>query len=627
MNCREYPAWGTFTERVIPTETLPLVPSKHTLTVFQSTSVAGNDLLASVLYSTGIVCAACGQLGPIAMLLAVLTLFPFRRIFQENGTILPLNGGVYANLLNATSKTFATFAASCSLITYSATAVVSAASCTSYAAGAFGSFPIEIATVAVLAAFAILVLFGIKDSANVASTIFAFHIGTLVLFVFACSAEIVRNGGSILIQNWQSPLQHSESDGYIGWDMFFGYSVSLLGLTGFETASNYIEEAGPFHTTTHNDASRAPNKRTISVFEKTISNMYWLVLLVNPTVVLICLGTTYLGTIVANPDNILSVVSQRVGGHWLNMLVSVDAVAVLSGGVLTAYVGVIGLIQQLAYDRCLPLFLTQTNPTFRTNHWIIMFFFLFCATLYLITGGDVTILSGVFSLSFLMVMLSFAAANMMLKIHRARLPRVVSASWPAVLLGFSSMFAGFIGIVLYNPGIFGYFILYLAVYFFVITVTFQRVAIAKALLFVSRQVPVLDHLFSWELIQKILSMQKFSCVFFTDCADLYVLNDACAYVRDNENCDHIIIAHIVCPDSDPTVPPRLRENLRILDDLYPKMKVDVLLVSSDLGFTPRVVKHISDEIDIPMSFMFIRCPGENFKFNLGEFQGVRSIMQ
>ena len=604
---------------------MPFVQPKHSLTVFQSTAVAGNDLLASVLYSTGIVCAACGQLGPIAMLLAVLALFPYRRIFQENGIALPLNGGVYVNLLNATSKTFATFAASCSLITYSATAVVSAASCTSYAAGAFGSFPIEIATVAVLAAFAVLVLFGIKDSANVASTIFAFHLGTLVIFMLACSMEIMRNGGSMLMQNWSNPFPHSRSDdAYIGWDIFFGYSVSLLGLTGFETASNYIEEAGPFNTATRRyDASN----RTISVFEKTISNMYWLVLLVNPTVVFLCLGTTDLATIVANPDNILSVVSQRVGGHWLSMLVSVDAVAVLSGGVLTAYVGVIGLIQQLAYDRCLPQFLTQTNPAFHTNHWIILFFFLFCATLYLITGGDVTILSGVFSLSFLMVLLSFAAANAMLKIHRPRLPRAVTASWPAVITGFSCMLAGFVGIVLYNPGIFGYFILYLAFYFFVISATFQRVNIAKAMLFLCRQVPVLDRLFSRDLIQKILTMKKFSCIFFSDCVDLNVLNDACAYVRDNENCDNFVIAHIISPDSDPAVPLRLRENLRILDELYPKMKVDVLLVSSDLGFTPRVVKLISEEMDIPMSFMFIRCPGENFKFNMGEFQGVRSIMQ
>ena len=41
-----------------------------------------------------------------------------------------------------------------------------------------------------------------------------------------------------------------------------------------------------------------------------------------------------------------------------------------AGGVLTANVGIIGLIRQLASDRCLPFFLTTKNETFQTNHWI-----------------------------------------------------------------------------------------------------------------------------------------------------------------------------------------------------------------------------------------------------------------
>jgi len=57
------------------------------------------------------------------------------------------------------------------------------------------------------------------------------------------------------------------------------------------------------------------------------------------------------------------------------------------GGVLTANVGIIGLIRQLASDRCLPFFLTTKNKTFQTNHWISFFFFLLCTTLYLITAG------------------------------------------------------------------------------------------------------------------------------------------------------------------------------------------------------------------------------------------------
>ena len=428
---------------------LPEIHHKQRLTPFQSTSIAGNDLLGSVLYTTGIVCAACGQLGPIAMLLAVIALLPFRSIFKENGLALPLNGGVYVNMLNATSKIAATFAVSCSLISYSATAVVSAASCTSYAQGAFGDFPLQVVSVAVLALFAGLVLLGIKDSANVAAAIFGVHLITLVVLMVACVVEIGRNGGAMFAQNWSNPLPNAGSDGYVALDLWLGFSVSLLGLTGFETAINYVEEAGPFdrpdHTTVaggeqfmeQQQASTAPPPlpRAVSVFEKTMNNMYWLVLAVNPTMVLLAVGTTDLATIVANPNNILSVIGKRVGGQWLSLMVSIDAVLVLSGGVLTAYVGVAGLIKQLAHDRCLPRFLTSTNETFQTNHWIILSFFLLCTTLYLATSGDVTILSGVFSLAFLMVLLSFALANMILKVNRPRLPRPLEASWPVVLTG------------------------------------------------------------------------------------------------------------------------------------------------------------------------------------------------
>lgn len=50
-------------------------------------------------------------------------------------------------------------------------------------------------------------------------------------------------------------------------------------------------------------------------------------------------------------NNALAVLADRAGGFWLNQLVSVDAVIVLSGGVLTAFVGVTGLIRRMSMDR------------------------------------------------------------------------------------------------------------------------------------------------------------------------------------------------------------------------------------------------------------------------------------
>ena len=117
----EYPGWGSYSTQVIKKTDLPVMQVKHQLDVLRSTAIAGNDLLASVLYTTGLVVIVCGQLAPFAMLICVITLYPFRKILQENGTAIPLNGGVYVHMLNSSNKFLATFAASCSLISYSAT--------------------------------------------------------------------------------------------------------------------------------------------------------------------------------------------------------------------------------------------------------------------------------------------------------------------------------------------------------------------------------------------------------------------------------------------------------------------------------------------------------------------------
>ncbi len=88
--------------------------------------------------------------------------------------------------------------------------------------------------------------------------------------------------------------------------------------------------------------------------------------------------------------------------------------------------------------RCLPSFLLYES-CFKTHHWIILSFFALCTTLYLMTGGDVTILGGVFSVAFLMVLLFFAFAVIKLKMNRPRLPRGETSSWTGVMLGMGAM--------------------------------------------------------------------------------------------------------------------------------------------------------------------------------------------
>jgi amino acid transporter len=82
--------------------------------------------------------------------------------------------------------------------------------------------------------------------------------------------------------------------------------------------------------------------------------------------------------------------------------VSIDAFLVLSGGVLTSYVGVTGLIRRMSLDRLLPQYFLITNKLRGTNHWIIITFFLICASMYLLLGqNNLNALAGVYTIAFI----------------------------------------------------------------------------------------------------------------------------------------------------------------------------------------------------------------------------------
>jgi amino acid transporter len=163
-----------------------------------------------------------------------------------------------------------------------------------------------------------------------------------------------------------------------------------LGITGFETSSNYIEEQKP------------------GVFPKTMNNMWWLVLIFNPTISLLSLGVLPVQTFIDSPNNILSLVGGVGAGYFVlhdliktgrgfRIWMAIDACIVLCGGVLTAYIGIVGLLERMAADRCLPGFLVQRNRFFHTSHFVILGFFLLTASLYAIVNGNLTTLGGVFA--------------------------------------------------------------------------------------------------------------------------------------------------------------------------------------------------------------------------------------
>jgi len=571
-----------------------------------ATAISGNDITSSCLYVIALCTVAAGKLAPISLLLVVGTLHLFRGIYVEVVTGLPLNGGAYNALLNTTSKLLAAVAACLTLLSYVATAVVSANSSASYAAQLFPpsiDFPVYWATIGILGIFALLNLLGISESAVVALMIFTFHMITLVALVTGSIVFMIQDGGEQFVQNMKAGPQQ----GNYAADVYFGFCSALLGVSGFESSANFIEE----------------QKR--GVFAKTLRNMFFAVAFFNPVISVLSLGVLPLEGIIASEtsgeNDLLAQMGKVSGGEWLSLWVSVDATIVLSGAVLTGYVGVGGLARRMTLDRCLPQFLLSENPLTKTCHFIIVGFFLITTSLFVIVNGQTTTLAGVYGIAFLGVMALFAVADMLLKYKRARLPRDHVTWWITALIALIAVSAGLIGNIVYDPVNFVYFSVYFALTLLVVLVMFGRIRLLKIFLYFMAKNKYLNKWFGEWIKGQVKEINDQTVIFLTNTDYLSILNKAILYTSENELTHRLIFLHVY---QDPEqIPQHLGKHTAILDNVYPKMKLDLVLVRGE--FNPRTIGQISERLNVPRNFMFLTCPGNRFKHNLGQFEGVRLI--
>ncbi len=409
-----------------PTAREHLTEHKHGgLGQLPSTAICGNDITSSCLYVSALAILAAGKWAPLSLLIVAGVLFLFRSIYSEVVGALPLNGGAYNALLNTTSKYRASIAACLTILSYMATAVISANEAMHYAHHLWEGLPVIPATICLLAVFMILSIIGISESAVVAIGIFVLHLATLTLLVLVGLLYLAMHGFDTLSAN-----MHAPTEGSVGRALFFGFAAALLGISGFESSANFVEEQAE------------------GVFPKTLRNMWIAVGIFNPAMALLALSLLPIhGINDANKESLLANMGDLAGGRWLALLISLDAVLVLSGAVLTSFVGVNGLVRRMTLDRCLPQFLLKTNRR-HTTHRIIIAFFLLAVSVLLITRGKIEALAGVYTISFLAVMALFCLGNILLKVKRGRLPRPTRAPWPFVLTAFAAVLIGIVGNIL-----------------------------------------------------------------------------------------------------------------------------------------------------------------------------------
>eukprot|EP01114_Cavostelium_apophysatum_P015374 TRINITY_DN4166_c0_g1_i2.p1 TRINITY_DN4166_c0_g1~~TRINITY_DN4166_c0_g1_i2.p1 ORF type:complete len:690 (-),score=187.13 TRINITY_DN4166_c0_g1_i2:69-2084(-) len=585
---------------------------------FLSTAISGNDITSSVLYVSGYAAFISGIWAPISLLLVAVLLYLFRSIYTEVVTALPMNGGTYNALLNTTSKKIASVAGALSLLSYVATAVVSANSAMEYFQGLWSNLPILYAVIILLLFFALLNIMGITESAVVAAVLFTIHCTTLLILIAACAVHFGRTGTDILIANYHATYEKDVNpNGYNpAMLIFLGYGASMLGITGFETSANFVEE------------------QKKGVFPKTLRNMWIAVAFFNPVISFLAMGILPLDQQIKNPAALLANMAAVAvpGGtkNWLYWLVGVDAVLVLSGAVLTGYVGVVGLGKRLSLDRILPQFLLTENRLRRTCHWIIISFFALCSSLYLLLAFSkdprkvkidaVNTLSGVYTSAFLCVMAMFAISNMMLKYKRSQLPRELIAPWPVVIIAFLGVTVAFIANLMANPSVLPPFAAYFVGTMALFVVMFLRINLLKILLYFIKMIFKKKSMQD-AIARKIQDLNSSKVIFFTRDDNIAILNKAVLYIRDNEQTNWILMVCVYKSVED--IPPKLEEVCHTLDTAYPKFRIDPVIVNGEFG--PQLIDQLSLVTGVPKNFMFITTPSEHFTHKLSDFGGVRLV--
>ncbi|MBP6794475.1 MAG: APC family permease [Saprospiraceae bacterium] len=572
------------------------------LNELQATAICGNDITSSCLYVSALTIAYAGQYAWVALFIVSAVLYLFRKIYGEVVGALPLNGGAYNVLLNTTSKSNAAIAACLTILSYMATAVISSSEAMHYLHTLIPSVPVLGSTILLLLLFLLLTIAGLSESALIATIIFVIHLSTIAILILSGIWFVITKGFDIAIVNFRTPV-----DGSLFTAIVFGFSAAMLGISGFESSANFVENQMP------------------GVFRKTLRNMWLAVTIINPLVAILAILVLPKLIIVQNQEALLSYLGFSTGGKWLSILISLDAFLVLSGAVLTSYVGVEGLMKRMALDRILPQFTLKTNKA-GSSYRLLILFFLLCLSVLFATRGKLGALAGVYTISFLSVMAYFGVGNFLLKMKRSGLPRPVYASPIAVTIAIFAVVIALYGNVKMHPDYLVIFLQYFVPSIILIIMLLNRKALLKMSLVVIEN--FFDTIADWaqashsKLSTLMIRLNNQQFVYFSKADSIASLNKVMRYVQDNETTSVLKIVTVL--QNDEKVSEEYLEDIKVLDRAYPEISIEFTPING--SFNPELIKKLSNDWKIPINFMFIASPGDKFPYKVSELGGVRLII-
>ena len=258
-------------------------------------------------------------------------------------------------------------------------------------------------------------------------------------------------------------------------------------------------------------------------------------------------------------------------------------------------------------------------------------FLLLSISVLLITNGNVKLLAGVYTISFLSVMVLFGVGNILLKVKRNKLPRPEKASWLSVLIAISAVIIALIGNIIMVPkdGLpsnLAIFLDYFIPSIIFISIMLNRTVLLKLLLNIIHSVfdPIRSIVLKTDK-KILLTIDKINAqefVFFTKGDNIASLNKVMLYIIKNEHTKKIKI--VLALEKGQKAPENLSQEIDFLDREYPEIKIEFLIIEGK--FNPGLIKTLSKKWDIPINFMFIGSPSDKFPYKIEELGGVRLII-
>ncbi|KAF9556823.1 hypothetical protein CPC08DRAFT_641000 [Agrocybe pediades] len=616
-NSFEFAGWGSVTRIKLSSQDYAVGETRiqslragKVLGQFTASALAGNAVLGSVFYALPAVVAVGGIYSPISLIIATLVLFLWRPIMEELASALPISGAPYTYILNVSTKTFALVGAALLLLDFSSTSIVSAATAATYLSGEVPSlpFPTWVGAILVLTIFTFVSLMGVRESARIALAVLSLHVLSMIVLVLTAAVHWGRVGNDQLKANWHNGRATSDnSAASIVRQIYYGICLGMLGLTGFECTPSYIARIKP------------------GKFPQVLRNLHIPAIVLNTVMMLLLIALIPLETILSGA-NVLSVLAQASGGRWLRTWIVVDAIIVLCGGVLTGILAACELFEQLTMHRVIPKVFLRVIPKTGSPYVSVLSFIAFCGMLYATAGASLTVISEMFSLVWLTVMSLFPVSLLLLRFNRGRLPRSPRTRLSIIVFALIVAPVVFAGNIAYNPKTAGYFLAYFIGIVVFFSATQSKVQLLRWLYWVYDQYPVLHDLrasMQWgeKLISYMRNLRRQPVCILVKTDEINSLFHMILYVRKNEETSYLKIIHFY-EEERGGIPSELEANSKILDEAFPEITVDLILVEGQ--FNPVNVAALSHHLDIPQSLMFMTCPGPQFLHAIDEF-GTRII--